>query len=819
MLEDSLAFLFLPGNHMINGKLSFWDLDIFSMSSFNLETVNVTCSSQSGSFEISQTTTVLVRNLHIIGCGGIYIKNVSQFTLENTTFQGSSTALVFNQTNEAYIVNCFFVNCKSSFYSSLNQSFGGVVVAFNSSIWLKDTTFENNSADIGAVVYGQESNITTYNSNFIYNKAISQGGALATFKCLVHVTVCTFIGNGAVDEGSVIFTAESSFYIVDSFFSANSADYTGGVIFSERDLFHIADSTFSDNTAPFGGVIYLKEGSFHIADSSFSNTYHGGVIVSDTSLFEVSNSSFNNNSADNGGVIYSFGSLFHVTDSTFKKNCASLGGAIHSFGGSFYIVNCTFRDNRASTEGGVIAASSGSSFHVANSSFSNNSVDIHMGVTNSSIAVTIGYCFNNILSFDQSSLNLSGNTSFVNNAGSQVYVAVSNVTFSGFTRFENCGNMSVSGGAIKSILSHVYISGRNHMIGNQGNSGGAIFGRDSVFSVSDDTIIANNKANMGGGIYLQQSFFEITGMHISCNIFNNNALVWGGGIYGFASTITINQPSALHLMDNSAERGGGVYFEDNTKVLIKKHYKEQFLPEVITKFAGNRATFGGAIYIEDNTYYGACVTAIECFIQVQAMYAKITNRNLDTNVWQQNKFTRNVYFSDNKATKSGDNIFGGLLHGCITDLLSETGWNVVGIESIVNDISNATPESISSLPVGVCFCNNRRQPDCHHQPPAIYVKKGEAFILSLIALDQADNPVEANITTLLSPPDGRFSEGQQTQTVQQHCTQLSFNLFSPSNFEILTPIAVDSPCRNLRLQTTSSIATDQLLKLYLSCRL
>ena len=228
---------------------------------------------------------------------------------------------------------------------------------------------------------------------------------------------------------------------------------------------------------------------------------------------------------------------------------------------------------------------------------------------------------------------------------------------------------------------------------------------------------------------------------------------------------------------------------------------------MITNFAGNRATFGGAIYVEDNTYYGACVTSTECFIQVQALYTRTSNQNLDTDVWQQNINTINVFFSDNKATKSGDNIFGGLLHGCITDLLSETGGKKVmfGIDSIVHYISNATPESISSQPVRVCFCNDWSQPDCRHTPPAVFVKEGEAFTLSLIALDQADNPVEANITTFLSPPDGRFSEGQQTQTVQQYCTQLPFNLFSPSNFEILTPIAVDSPCRNLRLLKASDI--------------
>ena len=375
---------------------------------------------------------------------------MSQFIFENTTFQGNNgTALVLNQTNKAYIVNCFFINCKSSFYSSPNESYGGVVVAFNSRIWVEDTTFEKNSADIGAVVYGHESNITTYNSNFIYNEAFSQGGALAAYKCLVHIAVCTFSGNGAVEEGGVILTTESSFYIADSFFSTNLAESIGGVIFSSGGSFYITDSIFSDNIAPLGGVISFRKGFIHIADSSFSNTYHGGVIVSDTSLFKVSNSSFNNNSADNGGVIYSVESSFHITDSTFNNNSATLGGAIHSVGGSFYIINSTFRKNRGSTtEGGVIAASSGSSFHVANSSFNNNLDENYLGMINNNssgfsiIAVPIGYCCSKILSFDQSSLNLSGNTSFVNNSGSQIYAAVSNVTFSGFIRFENCGNFN-----------------------------------------------------------------------------------------------------------------------------------------------------------------------------------------------------------------------------------------------------------------------------------------------------------------------------------------------------------------------------------------
>jgi hypothetical protein len=68
--------------------------------------------SQSGSFEISRTTTVSVKGLQIIGCGGIIIEHVNQFALENTIFQGVGnigSAIELYRTNEACIVSCFFI--------------------------------------------------------------------------------------------------------------------------------------------------------------------------------------------------------------------------------------------------------------------------------------------------------------------------------------------------------------------------------------------------------------------------------------------------------------------------------------------------------------------------------------------------------------------------------------------------------------------------------------------------------------------------------------------------------------------------------------
>ena len=257
----------------------------------NVQTVTVTCTSQSGSFEISRTTTISVKDLQIIGCGGIVIELVNQFALENTIFQGLGnigTALELYRTNKACIVSCFFINGSGHFYSFQSQAtFGGAIVSFHSSIVMKDTIFEGNNAEFGAAIYAQESNISVNNSRFIYNRAFSGGGVLDVDSCSIHIAVCSFSGNIAEDSGGVIMTSGSSFHIADSSFSNNVAcgpvlNFSGGgVIHSSRDSFHIANSTFSNNTAALGGVSLSIEGSFHIADSSFSHNsgFVGGVFL------------------------------------------------------------------------------------------------------------------------------------------------------------------------------------------------------------------------------------------------------------------------------------------------------------------------------------------------------------------------------------------------------------------------------------------------------------------------------------------------------------------------------------------------------------
>ena len=106
-------------------------------------------------------------------------------------------------------------------------------------------------------------------------------------------------------------------------------------------------------------------------------------------------------------------------------------------------------------------------------------------------------------------------------------------------------------------------------------------------------------------------------------------------------------------------------------------------------------------------------------------------------------------------------------------------------------------ESMASLPVQVCFCDEQKRPNCGHDLPSIQVKKGEKFTISLAAVDQHGHPVEAAITSSLLK-EGTLGQGQQTQEVLSECTELSFNIASPSDDEVLELFAEGSCDQSVR---------------------
>ena len=166
----------------------------------------------------------------------------------------------------------------------------------------------------------------------------------------------------------------------------------------------------------------------------------------------------------------------------------------------------------------------------------------------------------------------------------------------------------------------------------------------------------------------------------------------------------------------------------------------------------------------------------------------------------------NILFSENTATEQGSNLFGGLLDRCVPSpfaevYLKQTITYYSGVTYIQNISKITQLYSISSQPVRVCFCNSEHKPDCRYQLPTIIVKKGEAFNVSVVAVDHINNTVEANITISLSSSEGGFGENQQTQSVGRNCTDLTYNMHSPHDSEMINLFA-DGPRGSAALSTS-----------------
>ena len=107
--------------------------------------------------------------------------------------------------------------------------------------------------------------------------------------------------------------------------------------------------------------------------------------------------------------------------------------------------------------------------------------------------------------------------------------------------------------------------------------------------------------------------------------------------------------------------------------------------------------------------------------------------------------------------------------------------------------------SISSSPVKVCLCI-KNEHNCSHQLQAqVEVKRGAAFNVSLVAVDQLEQPVDALIHASLESTESGLFEGQLTTEIGGRCTNLTFNVVSPHECEELTLYAIDGPCKNANL--------------------
>lgn len=418
--------------------------------------------------------------LNRYGGGGLYVGQ--GYTpiggdLLNTTVYVTRTIFMDNFTSDR----------KNNLISG--DAWGGAMHLELSVISIYASTFQRNAAegDFGGAIYSDNARLTVTQSDFIDNRVLQEGGAIATSSVLyttIHNSEFTY--NQAVESalgggGAISGRGQESggfFYISNSLFDNNSTAGSGGALRTGSNS-TVVNSTFTNNQAGSnGGAIAVLRSSID------APTIFSGLTVQ-------------NNQADvRGGGIHN-GDVLYLSDSTIRDNMTvqGEGGGISNYQAyALTITNTEISNNKAKTNGGGLFDS-----HLTQGS--NNIFPRTTRLTDVRIDSNHAdgdggglYSFSTIQVVNST---ISNNRAMVSGGGLLTY---SNFQFnSERTQFP-----------VNLDLVNVTING------NQAAEGGAIYQNSGVSKLNNVTLAGNSAsgAKGGGGIYYDK---DIVGDAINPN--------------------------------------------------------------------------------------------------------------------------------------------------------------------------------------------------------------------------------------------------------------------------------------------------------------
>ena len=508
------------------------------------------------------------------------------------------------------------------------------------------------------------------------------------------------------------------------------------------------------------------------------------VLLSFTSRIAVQNSTFTNNSGSVcGGVIYSVNSIIQIANTNFINNSADFGGAVCALGSIAEFSGMNFMtSNYAYVFGGAVFIEESTLLSNGVNVYNNNTCEQFggaMAVINSLASFSGKTTFfrntanflGGVLYADHGSLMFNGSTKFIQNSNINPFhrlmgtfnVWMSTVFFYDEVRFEN--NSASDGGGMFITMSEVVFSGNSSFVNNlaidpSAGRGGAIAALVATVTFQGDTrFIGNHASSQGGAVSALNSNIYVEKKVL---VLHSRALLGGGLFLEFSSLVHLVHPSELVFRWNKAKRGGAIFVGDTTNSIL--------------------CTGNGILRLSSDLF--------TCFIT-----------NVDPSISQD----VDIFFDNNTASERGDDIFGGMLHMCRSSFRADGEGINIGdgftlLRNVSNvDFDNSNISSVSSEPVKICFCRNST-PDCDYSlKNTLNMHRGGTLTISIVAVDQTNTTVPANIRALFSFNDGKTSDVGNGQSVQQtgtDCSLLSYTISSTLDIVDLMFYA-EGPCNDL----------------------
>ena len=198
------------------------------------------------------------------------------------------------------------------------------------------------------------------------------------------------------------------------------------------------------------------------------------------------------------------------------------------------------------------------------------------------------------------------------------------------------------------------------------------------------------------------------------NVTISNSLT-SAGILMFSSTAVIQGTNNV-IENNNGSHGGGIGLHENSRIRLDT-------ADAKLMFYNNIASeFGGALFLgRSNTLF----SITDCFVKV-ASYTPLSE---------------GLYFSGNRATIAGNDIFGLIGDQCLhTPVFNPPLQNL----------------SISSRPIGVCLCDNASNLNCNVRNLSRVVLPGTTIYLSIVPVGHAggNNQFSKTLGTIRTTKNG-----------------------------------------------------------------
>ena len=143
-----------------------------------------------------------------------------------------------------------------------------------------------------------------------------------------------------------------------------------------------------------------------------------------------------------------------------------------------------------------------------------------------------------------------------------------------------------------------------------------------------------------------------------------------------------------------------------------------------------------------------------------------------------------LIFENNTASVAGTTLYGGMLESCSL-LKNESPPGISSGLKVFLDISETVQSGedptapIASDPLELCFCYNST-PNCSQaQTDTLFVRRGQPFTVSVVALGQANGSVPTIVRAQFPARQNSYlGSGEGIQESGVTCTDLQYSVFS-----------------------------------------